>query len=48
MVYPSLAEHVGLRSIDVNVPGSPHIGPNLVVPMQAQLDVVKDKTVMPH
>ena len=43
MVYPSLAEHVGLRSIDVNVLGSPHIGPKLVVPMQAQLDVVRTR-----
>ncbi|XP_030930759.1 uncharacterized protein LOC115956561 [Quercus lobata] len=44
-VCPSLAEHVRLHSIDVNVPESPHIRPNLMVPMQAQLGVVKDKTL---
>ena len=47
-VYPSLAEHVGLRSNGVNVSGPPHFGLNLDLPKPTQLGVVKDKFVMPH
>ena len=45
---PSLAEHVGPCSFEVNVPGDLFIGPNLVVTTQAQLGVVKDSTEATH
>jgi len=45
---PSLAEHVGPCSFEVNIPGYLFIGLNLVVTTQAQLGVVKDSTEATH